>query len=62
MGFVGTAIYDGEYFDDECVDSGDLQEYRRIAREDWGHESEEEPEPLTEWYRDGVIAKGLTND
>jgi hypothetical protein len=62
MGFVGTAAYDGEYFDDECVDSSDLQEYRRIARDDWGHEIEEEPEPLTEWYRDGVIAKGLTND
>ena len=62
VGFVGTAAYDGEYFDDEYVDGSDLEEYRRIARDDWGYEFEEEPEPLTEWYRDGVIAKGLTND
>ena len=63
VGFVGTTSYDGEYLDDDCVDSGsDLAEYRRIAQEDWGYEFEEEPEPLTEWYKDGVIAKGLTHD
>ena len=63
VGFVGTTSYDGEYLDDDCVDSGsDPVEYRRIAEEDWGYEFEEEPEPLTEWYKDGVIAKGLTND
>ena len=63
VGFVGTTSYDGEYLDDDCVDSGsDLAEYRRIAQEEWGYEFEEEPEPLTEWYKDGVIAKGLTND
>jgi hypothetical protein len=59
VGFVGTTTYDGEYFDDECVDGADLQEYRRIAQEDWGYEFEEEPEPLTEWYRQGVTDKGL---
>lgn len=60
VGFVGTATYDGKYLDDECVDSGnDQAEYRRIAEEDWGYEFEEELEPLTEWYKDGVEAKGL---
>jgi hypothetical protein len=60
IGFVGTTSYDGEYLDDECVDSNsDPAEYRRIAEEDWGYQFEEEPEPLTEWYKDGVKEKGL---
>jgi len=59
-GFVGTATYDGDYFDDSCVDiNSDPAEYKRIASDTWGYEEYEEPEPLTEWYKDGVEAKGL---
>jgi hypothetical protein len=58
--FVGTAIYDGEYFDDECVDSTSNPEYYKDkARDDWGWEDEEDEEPLTEWYKQGVEDKGL---
>jgi hypothetical protein len=60
VGFVGTTRYDGEYLDTDDVDSGsDPEEYKRIASEVWGYEEYEEPEPLTEWYREGVQAKGL---
>ena len=61
VGFVGTAIYDGEYFDDECTDSsGEPEYYKDKARDEWGWEDdEEEPEPLTEWYKQGVEDKGL---
>lgn len=58
--FVGTAIYDGEYFDDECVDSNSEPEYYKDkARDEWGWEDEEDEEPLTEWYKQGVEDKGL---
>lgn len=60
-GFVGSANFDGEYFDDSYVDcQQDAAEYRRIASEVWGYEEYEDPEPLTEWYKDGVEAKGLS--
>jgi len=63
VGFVGTATYDGEYLDDELVDSGtDPATYIQKAHEDWGYEPAEEPEPLTEWYQAGVEARGLSND
>jgi hypothetical protein len=59
-GFVGTTRYDGEYLDVDDVDVGtDPARYRQIASDVWGYEEYEEPEPLTEWYRDGVEAKGL---
>ena len=59
-GFVGSCTYDGEYMDHEYVDCGmDEAEYKRIASEVWGYEEYEEPEPLTEWYKDGVKQKGL---
>ena len=59
-GYVGSANYDGEYLDTEDVDAGsDPEEYKRRASDVWGYEEYEEPEPLTEWYRDGVEAKGL---
>ena len=60
VGFVGSASYDGEFFDDEYVEANaDPEEYKRIASDVWGYEEYEEPEPLTEWYKDGVEAKGL---
>lgn len=60
VGFVGSASWDGEYADDQFVDcQQDAAEYKRIASEVWGYEEYEEPEPLTEWYQDGVEAKGL---
>jgi hypothetical protein len=39
--------------------NGDPERYKEIASEVWGYEEYEEPEPLTEWYKDGVEAKGL---
>ena len=60
IGFVGTAIYDGDVYTEDYVDCNqDEVEYKRIASETWGYEEYEEPEPLTEWYKDGVEAKGL---
>ena len=60
IGFVGSATYDGELFDDSYVDfNQDEAEYKRRASETWGYEEWDEPEPLTEWYRDGVEARGL---
>ena len=59
-GFVGSCSYDGDSMSYEYVDCGiDEAEYKRIASEVWGYEEYEEPEPLTEWYKDGVQAKGL---
>jgi hypothetical protein len=37
----------------------DPAEYKRIASDTWGYEEYEEPEPLTEWYTQGVEDKGL---
>ena len=59
-GFVGTTTYDGEYLDTDDVDSNsNPARYREIASDVWGYEEWDEPEPLTEWYKDGVEAKGL---
>jgi hypothetical protein len=59
-GFVGTTTYDGEYLDADDVDSSsDPARYKEIASDVWGYEEYDEPEPLTEWYKDGVEAKGL---
>jgi len=60
IGFVGSVRYDGEYFDNDHVDcQSNSQRYKEIASEVWGYEEYEEPEPLTEWYKEGVEAKGL---
>jgi len=32
-----------------------------LATETWGYVEWDEPEPLTEWYKEGVEAKGLAN-
>jgi hypothetical protein len=59
-GFVGTTTYDGEYLDTDDVDlNSNPARYREIASDVWGYEEWDEPEPLTEWYKDGVEAKGL---
>lgn len=60
MAFVGSANYDGDYFDDEYIDgNSDMEAYKLRASADWGYEEWEEPEPLTEWYKQGVEDKGL---
>jgi hypothetical protein len=60
VGFVGTAIYDGDCYTEDYVDCNQNEaEYKRIASDVWGYEEYEEPEPLTEWYKDGVEKKGL---
>jgi hypothetical protein len=59
-GLVGTTRYDGEYLDSDDVDcNSDPARYKQIASDVWGYEEYDEPEPLTEWYKDGVEAKGL---
>ena len=60
MGFVGWDSYDGEYFDEDYVEqSQDEERFWEMAAEEFGYERDEEPEPLTEWYEDGVEEKGL---
>ena len=60
MMFVGWDSYDGEYFDEDYVEHGqDPDRYWEMAGEEFGMEPDEEPEPLTEWYEQGVIDKGL---
>lgn len=60
MGFVGWDSYDGEYFDEDYVEHGqDPDRYWEMAADEFGMEPDEEPEPLTEWYTDGVREKGL---
>jgi hypothetical protein len=60
MGFVGSVTYDGDCVADSCVDiNSDPAEYKRIASDVWGYEEYDEPEPLTEWYQEGVKDKGL---
>ena len=60
MGFVGWDSYDGEYFDEDYVQHDeDSGRYWEMAGEEFGMEPEEEPEPLTEWYEQGVKDKGL---
>jgi len=63
MMFAGWDSYDGEYFDDDIVDhEDDPERYWEMAAEEFGIEREEDPEPLTEWYEQGVREKGLTNE
>jgi len=58
--FLGTATYDGDYLYDDYVDGNhDMDAYKLRASSDWGYEEWEEPEPLTEWYKQGVEDKGL---
>ena len=58
--FVGWDSYDGEYFDTDIVNhEDDAERYWEIAAEEFGMEREEEPEPLTDWYEQGVREKGL---
>ena len=60
-GFVGSLSFDGEHFDRSYVDiNTDEYEYKRIAGEVWGETWDDYPEPLTEWYKQGVEDKGLT--
>jgi hypothetical protein len=60
IAFVGWDSYDGEYFDEDYVEHGqDPDRYWEMAGEEFGMEPEEDPEPLTEWYEQGVKDKGL---
>jgi len=62
MMFVGWDSYDGEYFDEDCVEHGqDSDRYWEMAAEEFGIEPDEEPEPLTEWYEQGIKDRGLTS-
>ena len=59
--FVGSASYDGDYFDDNYIDGNqDMHAYKLQAIANWGYEEYEEPEPLTEWYKQGIEDRGYT--
>ena len=60
MGFVGRTEWDGEsLMDDHRDHQSDPIGYREMAEEVFGYVEDEQPEPLTEWYKDGVEARGL---
>jgi len=59
MAFAGRVSYDGEYLDDDYRDmTSDREGYLELAEEVFGYVEEDE-EPLTEWYTQGVKDKGL---
>jgi hypothetical protein len=60
MAFAGRVSYDGEYLDDDHRDANqDREGYRALAEEVFGYVEDEDEEPLTEWYTQGVKDKGL---
>jgi hypothetical protein len=60
MGFAGRVDYDGEYLADDHRDSQDDRAgYLQLAEEVFGYVEDDEPEPLTEWYKQGIIEKDL---
>ena len=59
MAFAGRVEWDGEYLTDDHRDAQcDPAGYRELAEEVFGYVEEDE-EPLTEWYVQGVKDKGL---
>jgi hypothetical protein len=62
MAFAGRVSYDGEYLDDDHRDmSTDRAGYLELAEQVFGYVEDEEPEPLTEWYKAGVEDRGLSH-
>ena len=60
MAFAGRTEWDGESLSDDHRDlQTDPQGYRDLAAEVFGYVEDEEPEPLTQWYKAGVEEKGL---
>lgn len=60
MAFAGRVSYDGEYLDDDHRDANqDREGYLELAGEVFGYVEEDDEEPLTEWYTQGVKDKGL---
>ena len=60
MAFAGRVTWDGEYLDDDHRDMGsDRAGYLELAEQVFGYVEDEEPEPLTEWYKAGIEEKGL---
>ena len=60
VGFVGSATFDDGIFDDDFVSAATQYDtYKELAFDLFGYEEEPEPEPLTDWYKQGVIDKGL---
>jgi hypothetical protein len=59
MGFVGCSEWDGESLNEDHRDSQtDPQGYKDMATEVFGYVEDDE-EPLTEWYVQGVADRGL---
>jgi hypothetical protein len=60
MAFAGRVTWDGEYLDDDHRDmASDRAGYLELAEQVFGYVEDEEPEPLTEWYKAGIEEKGL---
>jgi hypothetical protein len=59
MAFAGRVTFDGEYLSDDHRDhQTDPLGYKELAEEVFGYVEEDE-EPLTEWYVQGVKDRGL---
>ena len=59
MGFVGRTEWDGESLSEDHRESQtDFLGYKEMAQEVFGYVEDDE-EPLTEWYKQGVEDKGL---
>ena len=59
VGFAGELSWDGECFSEESLESTDLG-YKQYIEDQFGWvDYDEEPEPLTEWYTQGVKDNGL---
>jgi hypothetical protein len=59
MAFVGRTEWDGESLSEDHRDSqSDPRGYKEMAEEVFGYVEDDE-EPLTEWYVQGVADKGL---
>lgn len=60
MAFAGRVAWDGQNLSDDHRDAqSDPAGYRELAEEVFGYVEDDEPEPLTEWYKAGVEEKGL---
>lgn len=60
MAFAGHVAWDGQNLSDDHRDAqSDPAGYRELAEEVFGYVEDDEPEPLTEWYKAGVEEKGL---
>ena len=62
IAFAGRVSWDGKYLNDDHRDMhSDRTGYLELTKQVFGYVEWDDPEPLTEWYKEGVEAKGLAN-